>query len=90
MLDEKTRDMEKPVRTFEDFIDIVEVRLLRFKKGSIVTIKDILNKDRRIMDEERKKFEAEMIVNIQNGNYSRLSLDPNTASGKPQQYIVNR
>lgn len=90
VLDEKTRVLEKPVSTFEDFIDIVEVRLLQFKKGSIVTLKDILNKDRRIMDEERKKFEAEMIANIQNGNYSRLNLDPNTASGKAQQYIVNR
>lgn len=90
VLDEKTELMEKPVSNFFDFVDVVEVRLLSHKKGEVLTLDGILQKDRRVLKEDKTKFESELIDAIVKGKYSRLSLDTQTTAGKPQQYIVNQ
>lgn len=87
ILDEKTEMMEKPVSSFLDFVDILEVQLLSHQKGEVLTLDDILHKDRRVLKEDKAKFEAELIENIRNGKYSRLALDSQTLAGKAQQYV---
>lgn len=87
ILDEKTEMMEKPVSSFLDFVDILEVQLLSHQKGEVLTLDDILHKDRRVLKEDKAKFEAELIENIRNGKYSRLALDSQTPAGKAQQYV---
>lgn len=89
ILDEKTEMMEKPVSNFLDFVDILEVQLSSHKSGEVLTLDEILQKERRVMKEDKDRFEAELIDMIKKGHYSRLVLDAQTPVGKPQQYIVS-
>lgn len=87
VLDEKTRGMEKTISSFNDFTRALAIHLLDFNPGDVVTLKDILQNDRRIMDEDRTGFEAELQEVIRNGDYVKLSLGQINASGK-QEYVV--
>ncbi len=57
------------------------------RRGLTATLKDILNNDRRIMDEDRSRFKAELIDLIRDGGYTKLSIGQINASGK-QEYTV--
>lgn len=87
VLEEKTRGMEKTISNFNDFLQVLAIHLFDYNSGDVATLKDILNKDRRIMDEDRIRFENELLDLIRNGEYVKLSLGKIDASGK-QEYIV--
>ena len=89
VLEAKTRGLEKTISSFKDFTRILSVHLIPFNQGDVVTLKQILNKDRRVMDEDRAKLEAELQTWIKNGDYIGLSLGNVTSSGE-QEYIVNK
>lgn len=87
VLDEKTRGMEKTISKFDDFLKALAIHLFDYNPGEVATLKDILHNDRRIMDEDRVKFESELQDLIRQGDYVKLSLGQINASGK-QEYIV--
>ena len=75
--------------TFNDFTRILSIHLIHFKQGDVVTLKQVLNKDRRVMDKDRSRLEAELQTLIRNGDYIGLSLGNVISSGE-QEYIVNK
>ena len=87
VLEDKTRGMEKTISSFKNFLQALAIHLFDYNSGDVATLKDILNNDRRIMDEDRTKFEAELQDLIRDGGYTKLSLGQINASGK-QEYIV--
>ncbi len=87
VLEAKTRGMEKTISNFNDFLQALAIHLFDFNPGDIATLKAILNNDRRIMDEDRTRFEAELQNMIRNDGYTKLSLGQINASGQ-QEYVV--
>lgn len=87
VLEDKTRGMEKTISSFKNFLQALAIHLFDYNQGDVATLKDILNNDRRIMDEDRTRFEAELQDLIRDGGYTKLSLGQINASGK-QEYIV--
>lgn len=88
VLDEKTKGLEKTVSNFEDFLQILSNHLSDFNSGEVATLEAILHNDRRIMEEERSKFELKLIQLINDGQYKKLSLGKKNVSGE-QEYIIN-
>lgn len=89
ILTRKSRDiLESPIKSFEDFSELIDMGLKNHKIGDIDVLKNILLPTRRLIQEDKGKFEAELCEKIKNGEYTKLKLCPMPETGRNQQYQI--
>lgn len=84
-----SQGLEQPVSDFEEFVTILVQSIDKREAGESVTLDNLLAGERRVMKEERKVFEKDLIDKITDGSFTRLSLLGSPKNGAPQGYIVN-
>lgn len=85
----KGRDiLEGPITTFEDFATLLDVGLKKHQVGHIDILRNLLPPTRRLITEDRGKFETELQEKIRCGKYKKLAICPNQGNAKNQQYKI--
>lgn len=80
---------EKPVTSYDEFLKVLDDKLDGFKTGEIGNLDHFLKGIRRIIKEDRKEFESNLINEISIGKYTRLSLAPPINPKASQRYKLN-
>ena len=88
VLKEMSKGLEQPVTDFNDFIEILNQSIDKRMNGDKITLDMLLAGERRIMKDDRKEFEKELVGKINDGSFTRLSLLGQPKNGAPQGYIV--
>lgn len=89
ILEEECRNaLEGPITKFADFIELLDEGLKNRSVGEIDILRNLLASSRRLIKEDLRGFETELIEQIQEGKYAKLSLSPSQQVGKKQQYKV--
>lgn len=75
VLDNKVEDvLEQPVKTTEEFIDLLNSNLKNFQINDVKTLKQLKPVDKRILGADIPAFETELIAKINDGSYTRLTI----------------
>ena len=82
--------MEHPIKTFAEFLKLLNGGLSTRSTGDTDILKNLLPPSRRLIKEDLQKFETELITAISLGQYDKLSLAPSPAAGKHQQYKIEK
>ena len=80
--------LENPIRTFSDFAELLDMGLKNRQVGDIDVLKNLLPPTRRLIQEDKGKFETELCEKIKSGEYLKLELCPQPEAGKNQQYKI--
>lgn len=80
---------EKPVTSYDEFINVLDERLNSFQSGDIGSLGFFIKGIRRIIREDRDEFENKLINDINAGIYTRLSLQPRPNTNSAQRYKLN-
>lgn len=80
--------LENPIRTFSDFAELLDMGLKNRQVGDIDVLKNLLPPMRRLIQEDKGKFETELCEKIKSGEYLKLELCPQPEAGKNQQYKI--
>lgn len=78
----------KPVRTFDEFEEILSQRLSQRAVGDIDILRNFIKGERRIISEDLPKFETELQSRITAGTYTKLSLNGTPAANHSQSYKI--
>lgn len=78
----------KPVKTYEEFEEILLERIKEQKIGKVDILKNFIDAERRIIKEDMPKFEMELQKRISANEFTKLSLCPVPNQGCRQQYKV--
>ena len=90
VLTDKCRQiLEGPIRTYDEFISLLEEGLVKHSVGEVDILKNLLPPSRHVIKEDRSLFESQLKEKISSGEYKKLQLcPPPTAAGKNQQYKI--
>ena len=77
-----------PINTIEEFISLLNDGLKSRVVGEIDILKNLLPENRRLIKDDRAKFEEALRDRINNGTYTKLSLCPAPTQGRNQQYKI--
>lgn len=89
VIDDKTKGkLECPIKTIDEFLVLLNQGLAMRSVGEIDILKNLLPENRRLIHEDRNRFEAELQTKINAGEYTKLSLCPAPAPGRNQQYKI--
>lgn len=80
--------LEGPIRTFDEFVMLLDNGLLLHSKGDIDVLKNLLPRTRRLISDDISHYEQQLINKINSGEYTNLSLCPPPRVGRRQQYKV--
>ena len=61
--------LENPIRTFSDFAELLDMGLKNRQVGDIDVLKNLLPPTRRLIQEDKGKFETELCEKIKSGEY---------------------
>lgn len=87
ILDKECKDLENPIKTFEEFAKLLDEELKEHKSGEVTVLNNFLPKTRRLISDDKAKFENDLKARIKEGKYTKLELH-STPSGKPQLYKI--
>ena len=88
LTDKCNQILEGPIKTYDEFLALLEEGIKMRKVGEIDILNNILPPSRRLIKEDRSNFENQLREKISNGEYSKLELCPLPSSGKNQQYKI--
>ena len=89
ILDDKMKNtLVCPINTIEEFISLLNDGLKSRVVGEIDILKNLLPENRRLIKDDRAKFEEALRDRINNGTYTKLSLCPAPTQGRNQQYKI--
>lgn len=89
VIDDKMRGkLECPIKTIEEFLDLLNQGLAVRSVGEIDILKKLLPENRRLIYEDRNRFETELQSKINSGEYKKLSMCPSPPKGRNQQYKI--
>lgn len=77
-----------PIKTIDEFIKVLDKKILNHQIGSVVLLSNLISKERRIIDEDLPNFEKELIELINNGKYTKLKLAGNPSQGKNKHFEI--
>lgn len=89
VLTQKCRSLlESPIKSFDDFCKLLDDGLKLRKVGDVDILRNLLPPTRRLIQEDRGKFETELCNKINSGEYTKLKLCPLPTNGRNQQYQI--
>lgn len=89
VIDDKMKGkLECPIKTIEEFLELLNQGIAMRSVGDIDILKNLLPENRRLIKEDRSKFEVELQSKINNGEYNKLSLCPPPPPNRNQQYKI--
>ena len=91
VLKDKCRQiLEGPIRSYSEFLDLLEEGLKKRTVGEVDILKNLLAPSRRLIKDDRSIFETKLKENIAKGKYDKLELCPPPTTGKNQQYKIKK
>lgn len=89
ILEAKVRDiLEGPITTFEDFLALLDDGLKNHQVGQIDILRNLLPPTRRLITEDRGKFEKELQEKIKCGAYNKLVICHSSSGVENYQYKI--
>ena len=88
ILDKECEELENPIKTFAEFSSLLDEGLKTHTSGEVIVLNNLLPKNRRLISDDKAKFEAELKTKITEGKYTMLQIHT-TPPGKPQLYKIS-
>lgn len=80
---------EKPITSFDEFKSVLDKQLDKFQAGETGNLMHFINGVRGLIKDDRQEFENQLVDEINNGTYTRLSILQPLQNSQNKRYQLN-